>query len=66
MKEEITSKKKNKSNVTVKGKKTLLLFCFIDFEQFFFPWLIVNHKHKCIQAKIFETQVSWCLDSYTH
>ena len=76
LKEEITSQKellKVKKNVTAKNKRPLLLFCFTDFEQvfvagfgYFFPWLIINHKHKCIQAKTFETQVSWSLDSCTH
>ena len=69
----VKEKKKNK-NVTAKDKRSLLLFCFTDFEQvfvvgfvyFFFPWLIINHKHKCIEAKTFETQVSWSLDSCTH
>ena len=43
------------------------IFSFVAmFVYFFFPWLIINHKRKCIQAKTFETQVSWSLDSCTH
>ena len=33
---------------------------------FYFPWLTIDHKIKCIQAKIFQTQVGWSLDSCTH
>ena len=61
-----------KNSVTGKGKRPLLLFIeqifvgsVISFV-FFFPWLIINHKPKCICAKTFETQVSWSLDSCTH
>ena len=80
MKEEITNQKKTiqsqKNNVTSKDKRPLLLFYFTDFEQvfvgwvisffFFCPWLITNHKHKCNQAKTFQTQVSWSLESCIH
>ena len=42
-------------------------FCRLsNFLYFFFPWLIINQKHKCIQAKALVTQVSWSLDSYIH
>ena len=38
-------------------------FCRLsNFLYFFFSWLTINHKHKCIQAKTFETQV----DLLTH
>ena len=69
MKEEITSQKKlfivKNNNVTAKDKRPFFIY-FADFEQvfvscvisFIFFYLIINHKHKCIQAKTFKTQVS--------
>ena len=75
---EITNQKKlfkvRKINVTVKDKRPLLLFIEQVFDSwvisfifhFYFPWLIIDHKLKCIQAKTFQTQVSWLLDSCTH
>ena len=75
MKEKITSQKKLfkvKKNVAAKDKRPLLFlfywfgtgFCWlIDFHYIFISLLIINHKHKCIQARIFETQASWSLHS---
>ena len=73
---EITSQKKllkvRKINVTVKDKIPLLLVIqqvsdswVISFIfHFLFPWLIIDHKLKCIQDKTFENQVSWSLRSF--
>ena len=78
MKEEITSKKKLfkvKKECDSEGQETFAFILFYYFEKvfvagfiyFFFPWLIINHKHECIQAKTIKTQVSLSLDSvYTH
>ena len=77
MKEEITSKKKkyseSKKIAWQQRTKDLLIFLFYwfwtgfcwvsDFLYFFFSLLIINHKHKCIQAKTFKTQASWPLHS---
>ena len=73
----ITSQKKKKLfkvrkiNVTA---RPMLLFIEQVFDSsvisfifhFYFPWLTIDHKIKCIQAKIFQTQVGWSLDSCTH
>ena len=69
------SNSKSKKNMTVKDKGLSLFlfdwfwkgFCQLsNFHYFFFSWLIFNHMHKCIQAKTFETQICWSLDSCTH
>ena len=70
----LPAKKVRKINMTVKDKRPLLLFIEQVFDSwvisfifhFYFPWLIIDHKLQCIQAKTFETQVSWSLDSCTH
>ena len=60
--------------MTAKDKRPLLLY-FTDSEEVFAGWAvyfifslwsIINHKDKCIQAKTFDTQVSWSLDPCTH
>ena len=79
MKKEITSKKKQKlikvKQITWQCRKwdlhffiLLILNRFLSADLFhlFFRFLIIDHKHKCIQAKTFETQVTWNLDSCTH
>ena len=68
MKEQITSRKKNywKSEKITWQWRTDVSFYFVlltlnkffsadKFPFFFFPWLIINHKLKCNQAKTFET-----------
>ena len=69
--------KSKKKNLTWQWRTRDLCFYFIllilnrfswliNFLYFLFPWLIINHKHKCIQAKTLETQVSWSLDTCTY
>ena len=78
MKEEITSQKKlfkvKKKMWQRRTRDLCFYFVLLIYNRFllqvslffFFPWLIINHKHKCIPAKTFATQVSWSFDSCTH
>ena len=74
MNEKIASRKKLfkvKKIMWQRRTRDLCFFYFTDLEQVFVGWLIffifslliINHKHKCIQARIFETQASWSLHS---
>ena len=76
MKEEIISQKKLfkvKIKKTWQGRTRDLYFillywfstgfcCLSSFVYFFFPWLIINYKHKCIQAKTSKL-ISWLMYS---
>ena len=72
-KKNYSKSKKKKTWLDSEGQETFAFILFYwfwigffwlsNFLYFLFPWLIINHKHKCIQAKTLETQVSWSLDT---